>query len=298
MWQTGSKESWAEVNRISSNIAPAALQGNTKLLNTSNISARRLDDLTVVDAANKEVQVLVGGGSQRLQTAAPGLPTGSDAPVSVGVDTAPVAVLAMPPKINGERDLMVLSSGQMVAAPAPITPTATITVNTTTDSARLPISGQCNGVSGDCSLREAVLKSNATAGSNQINVPAGTYNLTVTNPAPSATTGTGNFTSQDLQVGSATNNNATILGTGGTPLIHLATGTQDVITTGFNQLADGSRVAVGSDAPTGATPAAPADAAAGRPARRQRQPGDAGAQSDQPRSGPRRGEREATSQKP
>ncbi len=47
-----------------------------------------------------------------------------------------------------------------------------------------------------------------------------------------------------------------------------------VITTGFNQLADGSRVAIGSDAST------------------------TGAQSDQPRSGPRRGEREATSQKP
>jgi membrane fusion protein, multidrug efflux system len=70
-----------------------------------------------------------------------------------------------------------------------------------------------------------------------------------------------------------------------------------VVTTGFNQLTDGSRVAVGSDTPS-ASPAAPADAPAGRPARRQRQPGDAGAQSDQQRSGPRRGEREATSQKP
>jgi multidrug efflux system membrane fusion protein len=68
-----------------------------------------------------------------------------------------------------------------------------------------------------------------------------------------------------------------------------------VITTGFNQLADGSRVVVGSDA-SGA--AGPADGAAGRPARRPRQPGDAGAQSNQPGSGQRRGEREATSQKP
>jgi membrane fusion protein, multidrug efflux system len=67
-----------------------------------------------------------------------------------------------------------------------------------------------------------------------------------------------------------------------------------VITTGFNQLADGSRVTIGSSD----TPAGPADAPAGMPARPHRQPGNAGAQSDQQRAGQRRGEREATSQKP
>jgi membrane fusion protein, multidrug efflux system len=70
-----------------------------------------------------------------------------------------------------------------------------------------------------------------------------------------------------------------------------------VVTTGFNQLADGSRVTVSSDAPTAGAPAS-ADAPAGRPGRRQRQPGDAGGQSDQQHSGQRRGERGATSQKP
>jgi membrane fusion protein, multidrug efflux system len=70
-----------------------------------------------------------------------------------------------------------------------------------------------------------------------------------------------------------------------------------VITTGFNQLADGSRVTIGNNAPAAGTPA-PADSTSGRPGRRQRQPGDAGAQSDQQRSGQRRSEREATSQKP
>ncbi|MFZ0839356.1 MAG: efflux RND transporter periplasmic adaptor subunit, partial [Xanthobacteraceae bacterium] len=70
-----------------------------------------------------------------------------------------------------------------------------------------------------------------------------------------------------------------------------------VITTGFNQLAEGSRVTIGSDTPSGATPASP-DAPAGTPARPRRQPGNAGAQSDQQGSGQRRGEREATSQKP
>ena len=70
-----------------------------------------------------------------------------------------------------------------------------------------------------------------------------------------------------------------------------------VVTTGFNQLADGSRVVVGGDTPTAATPAS-ADAPGEKPARPHRQPGNAGAQSDQQRSGPRRSERGATGQTP
>ncbi len=70
-----------------------------------------------------------------------------------------------------------------------------------------------------------------------------------------------------------------------------------VITTGFNQLADGSRVIIGSDTPAGAAPNS-TDAPEGKPARPHRQPGNAGAPSGQQRSGQRPGEGEATSQKP
>ena len=53
---------------------------------------------------------------------------------------------------------------------------ATFNVNTTTD---IVSAGACAAqTAGQCSLREAVIESNATAGANLINVPGGTYTLT------------------------------------------------------------------------------------------------------------------------
>lgn len=227
MWQPGGKQDWTDVRQFGQ-IAPPAADAPQALLTTGNVSARRADDLLLLDAGNRQVQVLIEATSnQALPAANTSAPASSRVPVSFDVASAPVAVLQMPQKINGERDLVVLSAAQPNPVVVPLAVTAIFNVTKTTDTN----DGLCNA---DCSLREAVLASNATAGANTINVPAGTYNLSTTNPAPSATTGTGNFTSQDLQVGSATNNNATIVGTGVAPNIHLNTGTQDVITTGFN----------------------------------------------------------------
>src|SRR5262249_44023362 len=64
-----------------------------------------------------------------------------------------------------------------------------------------PIANACNNVSNvdlssSCSLREAVLKANATAGTDTIQLAAGTYTLTrgrVASPAYDAVTGTLNI---------------------------------------------------------------------------------------------------------
>ncbi|MGH9928491.1 MAG: DUF4214 domain-containing protein [Pyrinomonadaceae bacterium] len=225
MWQPTSKQDWTDVRQLDAHIAAPSAEVAPALLLSSDVSGRGTNDLLLLDTANRQVHVLVdyssNNGSQTANV------TSTRVPVSFAVESAPVAVLPMPRKINGERDLVILSAGGTNPAAVPLAPTAVFTVTKTTDTN----DGACNA---DCSLREAVLASNATAGSNTINVPAGTYNLSVTNPPPSATTGTGNFASQDLQVGSATNNNATIMGTGGTPRINLNTGVQDVITTGFD----------------------------------------------------------------
>src|SRR6266849_9164116 len=86
----------------------------------------------------------------------------------------PTAVLAMPKKVNGERDLIVLRSGQ--ASPIFVIngPSATITVNRTDD---VHVSTCAGGVN-DCSLRGAIDFANANPGTT-INVPAGTYQLTI-----------------------------------------------------------------------------------------------------------------------
>src|SRR5436190_1675757 len=54
---------------------------------------------------------------------------------------------------------------------------ATFTVNTTADNA--PTGSECSGAAGDCSLRQAIDKSNNTATDDTINVPAGDYSLTI-----------------------------------------------------------------------------------------------------------------------
>ncbi len=122
----------------------------------------------------------------------------------------------------------------LLAALGPIAPAAVYVVDNTADGTNsTPSSG--TGTIGDpyhmTSLRGAVLHANANgAGPHTINVPAGTYNLSATNPSTPATTATNGFS--DLQVGSHLST-VTITGTGGTPLIHQTIAGTDVITTGF-----------------------------------------------------------------
>jgi hypothetical protein len=54
---------------------------------------------------------------------------------------------------------------------------ATFTVNTTADNAPSP--SECSGAAGDCSLRQAIDKSNGTTSDDTINLPAGHYTLTI-----------------------------------------------------------------------------------------------------------------------
>lgn len=54
---------------------------------------------------------------------------------------------------------------------------AQITVNTTADEAPFP--GECQGVAGDCSLRQALNVANNASEPDTIVLPAGTYNLTI-----------------------------------------------------------------------------------------------------------------------
>lgn len=60
----------------------------------------------------------------------------------------------------------------LAVGPVPSAQAATFTVTKTTDSA----DGACNA---DCSLREAIIAANAAAGADTINVPPGTYLLTL-----------------------------------------------------------------------------------------------------------------------
>lgn len=57
---------------------------------------------------------------------------------------------------------------------------ATFTVNTTTDTIdAIPGNGTCADATGKCSVRAAIMESNTLAGADTINIPAGTYTLTL-----------------------------------------------------------------------------------------------------------------------
>lgn len=68
----------------------------------------------------------------------------------------------------------------ITAAPVLKPPTVTpFTVNTTVDLVASDPNSCQNNVAGQCSLREAIIEANARAGVDTINVPAGTYQLTI-----------------------------------------------------------------------------------------------------------------------
>jgi hypothetical protein len=132
------------------------------------------------------------------------------------------------------------SAGAPGASSAAVVPLPGVfyTVTGTADNTNaVPLGG--TGTAGDpyqmSSLRGAILNGNTvTTGSTgpvTISVPAGTYALSVNNPNTPGTTGTIDF--PDLEIGSAFNQNTTIIGTGGVPRIQQTVSGNDVITTGF-----------------------------------------------------------------
>src|SRR5574341_328906 len=237
MWQPGGKQPWNELRQLEMRVPAPGVNASSSLFGAAKVSGRRIDDLMVVDGADLQVRVFVDDSLGQLAPGEKAADTArSRVPVTFGVDSAPVAALVMPQKINGERDLMILSAGHTTAGVVPLA-NVTLTVNNITDQIRNSgnLNLNCNGVANDCSLREAVLKANINANTtgHTIHVPGnlGTYNLSVNNPG---TLASGTIALPDLEIGSSTGNNVTVMGTSGTPHIHQTIANNDVITTGFN----------------------------------------------------------------
>ena len=105
--------------------------------------------------------------------------------------------------------LIVLST-IVLLLPANAVSGATFTVTKTADTA----DGVCDG---DCSLREAVIAANATAGPDSVNIPAGIYQVSIPGTAEDgAATG-------DIDI----NDDVTITGAGAANTVVQAVGGQD-----------------------------------------------------------------------
>ncbi len=162
-------------------------------------------DLMAIDAGRNQVNILDTSGSTASSSATASFPA------------TPVAALALPKKINGERDIVVLTTGQIAPTLLPADTDISFVVSTVNDE---DDAGSCSNAStvtsgpgsdGVLSLREAVCEANNNgAVTSVINVPPGTFSLTI---SAFGGNGTGAY-GGELQLGTAAGANISIVGTG------------------------------------------------------------------------------------
>ena len=136
-WQAERKQSWTEAQQIDGAVVGAQGISPQASLSRSRISARPADDLIVLDGDNQQVHVLIDEAQQQAGNQAAIVPGTNRyrVPLSLTIESAPVAMLAMPQKINGDRDLMLLQKGQAAPTVIPEAVTATFTLNSILDQA-------------------------------------------------------------------------------------------------------------------------------------------------------------------
>jgi predicted outer membrane repeat protein len=211
-WQRAQAEHWSIARELTTAVAADATATAQNLMLRSHLSFLGTDDLLVLGAARHRVDVVrqidtaTAASDNKVST--------SDDLMSMSLNTSdsPVAALALPQRLNGERDLVVLLAGSAAPTLVPLPAAATIAVDRTDDpaGAALTAASACTGAANDCSLRGAVQFANANPGTT-INLPAGTYTLNINGAGGciNEPTATGN-TVGDLEINTST----TITGAG------------------------------------------------------------------------------------
>jgi uncharacterized repeat protein (TIGR01451 family) len=221
-WTQSGEVAWATSRTLPMN-AVADGANSPALLTTTNLKSRETEEVTVLPdrSALKLVKQLDPITDAQLISSSQVTTVAGDM-TQVGIEslTRPVAVIQLQPKLNGERDLVVLQQGSGETVIVPLVAT-TVTVDRFDDPAVTTAgvgAATCGAGAGDCSLRGAVLFANVAANSpTTINLPAGTYTLSI-NGATDA--GCSQPANGDLGVNMSTN----IVGLGGGAVI-VQTGT-------------------------------------------------------------------------
>ena len=195
-WQAADAAKWFTSRSVptSAVATDASPQG---LLTTTNVSSRETEEVLIAGsggALNLVRQVDPDANPKNAPQAIATSITGDMAEVSLGSADAPLAVLQLPQKLNGERDLVVLQAQSATPAIVP-----TIATSITVDRIDDPTGGSlaavsvCSGAVNDCSLRGAVQFANIAANSpTTINIPAGTYTLATNDTSAGGCAGNAN----------------------------------------------------------------------------------------------------------
>src|ERR1700730_7356247 len=182
-------EGWTVVESFAS-IAPVHASAGLPVLLRTRISSHATDDVMVFNPAVRQMavishaNVLAGAG-----TFVPGT-------VSVrGYSGSPITALSARVNVDGRPGVILLHDRQVAPYVMMPVPDPTFTVNTTADT--VTANGCAPGNPNTCSLREAIIAANASAGADTIMVPAGTYQLTI---APAAGADPHDATTGDLDI--------------------------------------------------------------------------------------------------
>jgi hypothetical protein len=172
-----SAQEWEIVESIAG-VAPLVNEQETPLILRTRISSNAADDVMVLNAAGRQMKVV------SHPDPAIGTSTFAAGEVSeISSSGSPVAALSVRVNIDGRPGVVALNYGQVSPSVMMPLPDPTFFVNRTDDPAPSAVASTCNNAnstdtSTSCSLREAIRKANATAGTDTIMLAAGTYTLT------------------------------------------------------------------------------------------------------------------------
>ncbi len=151
--------------------------------------------------AADDVMVLNGAAGQMAVISHPNLPQGANTFVAGEVSRrsysgSPIAAVSMHVNIDGRPGVVALNRGESAPSVMMPLPDPVFNVNTTAD---VVVANACaNNVANSCSLREAIIEANADNLNDTINVPAGTYTLTLTGPNKETAGATASYGSLDI----------------------------------------------------------------------------------------------------
>lgn len=168
---------WIEANQLAASSFARVSSTAAKPLMRTNVSYTGNDDLLLMGESQPKLE-FVQQVAQMTSIVGKAGTAGASERTTLDLESAPVAVLPLPKKLNGVRDFVMLDSGSTALTVLPQAPTAVVTVDRTDDpsGAALTAASACTGAASDCSLRGAIQFANANANTT-ISLPAGTYIL-------------------------------------------------------------------------------------------------------------------------
>ena len=180
-WQPEISENWTLAEGGAVNVAASAVRqnGGAQVLLKANLSGQNTDDILFLDSATREVKILATQEPEKVNGEAISF-AGERSVYTMEAANEPTAMLSMKLSIFVRPGLVILQNGKTEPSVVPSAPTANFDVDRTDDT-NAAAAQVCSAAANDCSLRGAISKANAAGGAPSINLPAGTYTLTLAN---------------------------------------------------------------------------------------------------------------------